>query len=169
MQSEYEGKEKMLKTELEQALVTRITRLANAAASDLAAEQAVVQSRLDLVTAEFRVRLEAGLAFAETTLQRAEGLMAAEHREEFMQAQRQSFREHDAIRDQVAAVRDREEACECLHQMAVKRMEPASKVGGRRAGERIENGCESGCGSCEQLKLPIGFMWFGILNMYHLE
>ena len=41
--------------------------------------------------------------------------------------------------------------------------------GGRRAGERIESGCESGCGSFEQLKLPIGFMWFGILNMYHLE
>ena len=43
------------------------------------------------------------------------------------------------------------------------------KVGGRRAGEWMESGCESGCGSFEQLKLPIGFMWFGILNMYHLE
>ena len=107
MKREHAEKEKTLEMQLEQARVTRVTRFADLATSSLTAEQAMMQLRLDQAAAESRVRLDAGLAVVETTLQRAEGLMAAEHCEDLMQvvaAQRQSFREHDAIRDQEAAV-----------------------------------------------------------------
>ena len=61
-----------------------------------------MQARFDQVTPVARVSLEAGLAAGETVLPQAERVMAAEHCKELLQvvaAQRNAFREHDAILD----------------------------------------------------------------------
>ena len=100
LKSEHAENQKMLEVKLEQALVACLTSLTDIATSNLVAERAAMQMRLDQVTSVSRLRLEAGLAAGEQALKRAETTIAAEHREELMQvvaAQCRAFREHDAI------------------------------------------------------------------------
>ena len=90
----------MLEAHLEQALVARISSLADWAAVDLATKRAAFEGRLGQAIAAARHRYRLGLAASDHALQHAENVTADEFRDELSQviaAQRRAFSEHDAI------------------------------------------------------------------------